>query len=147
MFGRFGESFLGIKNDLHRTGFVVTLPPSADVTTDPVDALRSYIASTDRWRCPVTKPLFIGLHRPHRAISASSVAQVLAEAIAAAESFGLQPGHRPKDFRPTGATEAVRLGVDADTVQQLGRWKTRSVFLDHYVHRKVPESFTDDLLQ
>ena len=140
-------SFLGIKNDLHRTGFVVTLPPGADVLTDPVDALRSYIASTDRWRCPVTKPLFIGLHRPYAAISASSVAQILENSIKAAESFGLQPGHRPKDFRPTGATEAIRLGVAADTVQQLGRWKTRSVFLDHYVHSQVPGSFTDDLLQ
>ena len=140
-------SFLGIKNDLHRTGFVVTLPPGADVMSDPVDALRSYIACTDRWRCPVTKPLFIGLHRPYGAISSSSVAQILGEAIQAAQSFGLQPGHRPKDFRPTGATEAVKLGVDVDTVQQLGRWKTRSVFLEHYVHSQVPRSFTDNLLQ
>ena len=140
-------SFLGIKNDLHRTGFVVTLPPGADVLTDPVDALRSYIACTDRWRCPVTKPLFMSLQRPYRAISATSVAQILGEAIEEAESFGLQKGHRPKDFRPTGATEAVRLGVDTDTVQQLGRWKTRSVFLEHYVHSQVPGSFTANLFQ
>lgn len=145
--GSVSISFLGIKNDLHRSGFVVSLPPSSDAATDPVGALRSYIARTDRWRCPVTKPLFLSLNRPYEAISASSVAHILREAITAAESFGLPPGHRPKDFRPTGATEAVKRGVSADRVQQLGRWKSRSVFREHYVHSSVPGSFTDDLLQ
>ena len=145
--GSVSISFLGIKNDLHRSGFVVTLPPGSDAAADPVGTLRSYIARTERWRCPVTKPLFLALNKPYGAISASSVAHVLGEAIEAAESFGLQPGHKAKDFRPTGATEAVRRGVSADRVQQLGRWKSRSVFLEHYVHSSVPESFTDDLLQ
>ena len=80
-------------------------------------------------------------------MSASCVANVLSEAIETAESFGLAPGHRPKIFRPTGATEAVRRGVDVDTVQQLGRWKTRSVFLEHCVHSEVPDSFTSNMLQ
>ena len=48
------SSFFGIKNDHHRTGFVAMLPPSADVKSDPVDALQAYVARTDQWRCPVT---------------------------------------------------------------------------------------------
>ena len=95
----------------------------------------------------MTKPVFLELKRPYAALSASSVAHVLEEAIAAAEAFGLLPGHHPKDFRPTGATTAVNIGVDADKVQQLGRWKTRSVFLEHYVHSSVPRTFSDDMFR
>ena len=145
--GSMKVSFLGIKNDLHRSGFLVTLPPSSNVAVDPVGALRTYVARTDQLRCPVAKPLFLSLNKPYGAVTASSVSVILREAIEAAQAFGLPPGHRPKDFRPTGATEAVRLGVAADTVQQLGRWKTRSVFLEHYVHSQVPASFTSDLLK
>ena len=83
--------FLGIENDQHQSGFVVTLPPSSDAMVDHVGALRDYIARTDRWRCPVTKLLFLSPRRPYGAITASSVAQILGEAIAAAEYFGLPP--------------------------------------------------------
>ena len=140
-------SFFGVKNDLHRSGFVVHLPAGSQAKSDPVGALRRYIEHTEHQRCPVTKPVFLGLRRPHAALSASTVARVLEEAIIAAEEFGLPPGHRPKDFRPTGATTAVNIGVDADKVQQLGRWKTRSVFLDHYVHSSVPSTFSDDMFR
>ena len=139
--------FFGVKNDTQRTGFEVTLPACSDAQVDPVEALRVYIARTAAVRCPRTRPLFLSLVRPFGAVSASAVAGVLRDAIGAAEKFGLSPGHRPKDFRPTGATEAVRRGFKADDVQRLGRWKTRSVFMDHYVHNKVHDSFTDSMLQ
>lgn len=139
--------FFGVKNDAQRTGFEVSLPPCSDALVDPVGALRVYIARTAAVRCVQTRPLFLSLVRPHGAVSASAVAGVLRDAIGAAEKFGLPPGHRPKDFRPTGATEAVRHGYQADDVQRLGRWKTRSVFMDRYVHSKVPDSFTDNMLQ
>ena len=93
-------------------------------------------------RSPITKPAFLSLVRPFEAVSASTVSRVLQEAIYAAEKFGLAPGHRPKDFRLTGATRAVQLGFDADDVQRLGRWKTRSVFMEHYIHGRVPAHFT-----
>ena len=140
-------TFLGVKNDTQRTGFQVTLPSSADSKTDPVEALRSYLSRTDPIRCSVGKPAFLTLVRPFSAISASTVSHVLQESITAAEKFGLASGHRPKDFRPTGATRAVQLGFDTDDVQRLGRWKTRSVFLEHYVHSKIDRSFTDKLFK
>ena len=80
-------------------------------------------------------------------MSASTVSHVLQEAITAAEDFGLAKGHRPKDFRPTGATRAVQLGFDTDDVQRLGRWETRSVFLEHYVHNEITSSFTQTLFK
>lgn len=139
--------FFGVKNDAQRTGFEVTIPPSSDGQVDPIAALRVYIDRTASMRCSQSRPLFLSLVRPYGAISASAVAGVLQDAISAAEEFGLPPGHKPKDFRPTGATEAVIRGFSADDVQRLGRWKTRSVFMDHYVHNKVPDSFTDKMLQ
>ncbi|XP_043244702.1 uncharacterized protein LOC122393113 [Amphibalanus amphitrite] len=145
--GSASVTFFGVKNDAQRTGFEVTIPPCSDAQVDPVEALRVYISRTESIRCPRTRPLFVSLVRPHGAISASAVAGVLQDAIQAAEEYGLPPGHTPKDFRPTGATAAVGHGFNADDVQRLGRWKTRSVFMDRYVHNKVPDSFTDSMLQ
>lgn len=112
-----------------------------------MSALRTYIMRTDSMRCPVSKPVFISLVRPFAALTASSVAGIMQEAINAAQVFGLGPGHTPKDFRPTGATHSVQLGFNIDQVQRLGRWKTRSVFLDHYVHARIDDSFTDEMLK
>ena len=140
-------TFLGVKNDSQRTGFQVTLPPSNDTKMDPVGALRTYLSRTESVRCPTTKPAFLTLVRPFKAISASTVAEILQQAITAAEQFGLPTGHRPKDFRPTGATRAVQLGFDTDDIQRLGRWKTRSVFLDHYVHNTIQSSYTGQMLE
>ena len=145
--GTLQVTFLGIKNDAQRTGFQVAIPPSPNKTADPIDALRVYLARTESCRCPISKPVFISLVRPYAAVSASSVAAVLQQGIYFAEDFGLAKGHTPKDFRPTGATRAVQLGFDADDVQRLGRWKTRSVFLDHYVHNSVDPSFTQRLFE
>lgn len=143
--GALQVTFLGVKNDSQRTGFQVVLPACPDPQVDPVGALRTYFARTDSMRCPVEKPAFLTLVRPFTAVSASTVSHILQEAISLAERFGLASGHRPKDFRPTGATRAVQLGFDTDDVQRLGRWKTRSVFLDHYVHGQIDSSFTEKL--
>ncbi|XP_043246604.1 uncharacterized protein LOC122394089 isoform X1 [Amphibalanus amphitrite] len=145
--GRLDVTFLGIKNDAQRTGFRVTLPPNPVESVDPVAALRVYLARTESCRCPASKPVFLTLVRPFQAVSASTVASILQDAIHLAEKFGLAKGHTPKDFRPTGATRAVELGFDADDVQRLGRWKTRSVFLDHYVHNSIAPSFTQRMFE
>lgn len=145
--GTLQVTFLGVKNDAQRTGFQVSLPPNPNQAADPVNALRVYLDRTDSLRCTVSKPVFLSLVRPHAALSAGSVSTVLQEAIHFAEEFGLSRGHTPKDFRPTGATRAVQLGFDTDDVQRLGRWKTRSVFLDHYVHNTVDASFTKKLFE
>ena len=140
-------SFLGIKNDTQRSGFQVAIPPASNRAVDPVDALRVYLDRTESIRCPVSKPVFLSLVRPFTAVSAGSVAAILQEAIYFAEKHGLSKGHTPKDFRPTGATRAVQLGFDTDDVQRLGRWKTRSVFLDHYVHNRVDPSYTQKMFE
>ena len=120
---------------------------SSNRAVDPVDALRVYLDRTESIRCPVSKPVFLSLVRPFTAVSAGSVAAILQEAIYFAEKHGLSKGHTPKDFRPTGATRAVQLGFDTDDVQRLGRWKTRSVFLDHYVHNRVDPSYTQKMFE
>ena len=51
-------------------------------------------------------------------------------------------GFLAKSFRPTGATIAVNSGVLPETVVQIGRWKTKEVFLNHYVYPNAPQSYT-----
>ena len=87
--------------------------------------------------------LFLSLHPPYRAISARSVALILEEAISRAGLGGL--GYSAKSFRPTGATHAVR-HCDPDTVMKIGRWKTKSVFLNNYVHNKPPCDYAGNML-
>ena len=55
-------------------------------------------------------------------------------------------GFTAKSFRPTGATIAVSQGILPETVMKIGRWKTKEVFLNHYVYGQVPSGFTTNLL-
>ena len=132
----------GNKNDTDRAGFQVDLVPSSDPLVDPIQALRSYIDKTNKYR-PTGGPVFLALRKPYNPISASTVAKVLDEALQLAN---LYPKFSAKDFRPTGATFQIECGVDPEIVMKIGRWKTRSVFFEHYVHAKVPSTFTDNVL-
>ena len=136
-------NFFGIKNDLKREGFEVTIPTHKVLKLDPGTALRSYIARTDAMR--KDNAVFLSLNRPYRAISAASVASVLEDAINLAGLGGL--GYSAKSFRPTGATLAIQNGIDPHIVQKVGRWKSTEVFYNHYVHSQTPNEFVSEILK
>lgn len=136
-------TFHGIKNDTSRSGFEVQMQPTDDPQLNPVHALQVYIDRTEKFR-PAEKPVFLSLVPPYGPVSASSVASILNEAIKLA---GLSnQGYSAKSFRPTGATIAIESGCDPEITMRQGRWKTRSVFFDHYVHAKPPDSMSSDIL-
>lgn len=139
-------TFQGVKNDTDRSGFEVCLPATLDVQTDPVSTLQTYITRTTEQRAhskdSTKSPVFIGLTRPFGALSSTTIGSILKEATVLA---GLQ-GFSARSFRPTGATNAVDLGFDAEKVRRLGRWKTTGVFFEHYVHSKLPPEYTETLL-
>ena len=88
--------------------------------------------------------VFLTLIKPFRAISGSTVSNILGNAIQLAGLEG--QGYSAKFFRPSGATAAVACGHDYEKVRKLGRWKTETVFLDHYVHVKPDPKITKDVL-
>ena len=134
----------GNKNDTHRHGFVVDVTPASDVSICPVRTLRTYLQRTDKFRSS-NGPVFISLRKPYGALSSSAIRQILNDAI---ETVGLSRNDfTAKSFRPTGATIAITEGFDPNVVQQIGRWKTSSVFFEHYVHSRVPINFTDKILK
>jgi hypothetical protein len=133
----------GIKNDTSRDGFQVCLPPTQPEKLNPVNVLRNYLQRTELVRPPDTRPVFLSLRPPYRHLSADTVGQVLNEAL---KMVDLDAVYSAKDFRPTGATVAIDNKVDPDNAMMIGRWKTRSVFFDHYVHSKPVSSYTTDLL-
>ena len=132
----------GIKNDTARTGFTVFLQPTTDEKLNPVSALQTYIVRTAQDR-PVDNAVFLTLTTPHRSITSGTVASILCDAIKLAGLDG--QGFSAKSFRPTGATAAIDMKCDPEIAMQLGRWKTRSVFFDHYVHSKPPEGLSADI--
>lgn len=135
--------FHGIKNDTSRSGFDVILQPVQERQLDPVQTLHDYISRTHDIR-PQEKPVFLALTPPHGAITAKTVAGIMNTAIDLAGLSG--QGFSAKCFRPTGATIAVETGCDPEVAMRLGRWKTRSVFFDHYVHSKPPDTFSANIL-
>lgn len=137
--------FFGIKNDTTRSGFEVNIPANIDSEVmDPVACLRVYIDRTASVRPVDTRPLFITLNAPYKAISSNTVSNILDEVIQLA---GLDhKGFSAKSFRPTGTTHAVNSGITPETVMLIGRWKTKEVFLNHYVYPRAPQSFTSDIL-
>jgi hypothetical protein len=137
-------TFHGIKNDTSRAGFSVFLQATEEDKLNPVLALKEYISRTNNIR-PESCPVFLTLTSPHRAISAGTVATILNDAIKLAGLDG--HGYSAKSFRPTGATAAIDMKCDPEIAMQLGRWKTRSVFFDHYVHSKPPSSLSTDIME
>ena len=136
-------TFHGIKNDYLRDGFCVEIPSSEVAKLDPVACLKEYIFRSEPMRqCLSDCPLFLTLRRPYKHLDASSVRRVLNEAISCA---GLS-GFSAKCFRPTGATNAIKLGLNPDTARHVGRWKSADTFEKHYVHRVLPDSYTTSML-
>ena len=132
----------GIKNDTTRDGFQVCLRPTTPDKLNPVSVLHHYIVRTDHCRPPDTRPVFLPLRPPYKHLSADTIAQVLNEALKLVHLND----YSAKDFRPTGATVAIDNNVDPESAMMIGRWKTRSVFFDHYVHSKPVDTYTTDLL-
>ena len=56
-------------------------------------------------------------------------------------------GFTPKCFRPTAANAAIKMGCDPETAMHIGRWKTKEVFYDHYVHPMAPSNYTSGVFQ
>ena len=129
---------------MSRTGFQVLVPGSSDKKLDPVGTLKVYIERTESVRPKSTVPVFIALLPPYGVLSSATIGNILAEAI---ELAGLKDrGFSAKSFRPTGATLAVDNLCSPDVAMQIGRWKSQTVFMNHYVHSKVPEDYTQNLL-
>ena len=141
--GTASVTFHGIKNDTLRDGFIVALNPSSCAAVCPVAALKEYLARTADVCPSPDSPVFVALRRPYNGLSAQAVANILNEALSL---VGLHNTFSAKDFRPTGATVQVQEGVDPKTVMKVGRWKTESVFFDHYVHSQPPVEFSDNVL-
>ena len=38
-------------------------------------------------------------------------------------------------------------GIIPETVMQIGWWKTKEVFMNHYVYPRAPQSFTSKLFE
>jgi hypothetical protein len=112
---------------------------------DPVQCLKLFIQRTASVRPLDTLPVFVSLKAPYKAIASDTIGSILQEAIHLAGLDG--QGFTAKSFRPTGATTAVTLGIIPETVMKVGRWKTKEVFLNHYVYARMPRSYTTDMLE
>lgn len=135
-------TFHRIKNDSQRRGFIVTIQDATEPKLSPVRCMRSYIHKTICFRDDNSDPIFLILTRPVRPLSASTVSNILAKSLQIA---GLE-GYKPNDFRPTGATTAVEACFDEHTIMKVGRWKCNEMFREHYIHNRIPQSFTDEIL-
>ena len=133
----------GIKNDYTRDGFEVVIVPSSDLDVCPVDCLKCYMGRGLILNKDPKRPVFTPLNYPFSALSASSIAGLLSQAISMAGLEG--QGYSARLFRPTGASAAVKNDVDPDRVRSIGRWKNQECFEKHYVH-VVPEEGTSDAI-
>jgi hypothetical protein len=136
--------FFSTKNDSSRSGFEVNVPKATEHKVDPVDCVRVYINRTDIYRPRPDCPLFVSLKQPYKGINSSTVSRVLRIAI---EEAGLDKTlFTAKSFRPSAATAAVAANIPHETAMQLGRWKTKEVFLDHYVYPRAPDNYTQTII-
>ena len=89
--------------------------------------------------------VFIGLKRPHAAITNKTVSEILKTSI---KDAGLgELGFTPRSFRPTGATAGIQAGINPGTVPQIGRWKNETVFYERYVYPTADKCYSSKVLQ
>jgi hypothetical protein len=87
--------------------------------------------------------IILSLNKPYSSIKAETVSKVLSEAISLAD-LG-DKGFTAKCFRPTAANAAIQAGCNPEIVMYIGRWKTKEVFLNHYVYPLAPRGYTDGI--
>ncbi len=81
----------------------------------PVRTLEQYISFMDAQlgaKDFPSRPVFLTLYKPFRALTAAGVTTVMNSAL----RMVVLDGHTAKSFRPTGATRAVEAGENPDTV-------------------------------
>lgn len=143
--GYLSVTFHGIKNDYHRDGFTIRLPPASNPQLDIGAALQCYLDRTATQRlASKSSAVFLSLKQPFKGLSSTAIASILHDAIVLAGLGG--KGFTAKSFRPTAATQAVAVGCDSNVARQIGRWKSLSVFEEHYVHTIVPKNYVDSIL-
>ena len=103
---------------------------------DPVQCLKDYIDRTCEMRPSDTKPLFISLKPPNKALKADTIGYILEEAICLV-------GLKDRGFT---ATLAMNAGILPETAMQVGRWKTKEVFFNHYVYPRLPKNYSEKIL-
>ena len=141
--GSLALTYIGIKNDTSRSGFEVRVPPTANAKVDPVLTLKCYIERTGH--LTTTNGLvFLSITKPHIGIKADTVSKILLEAIERVGLGGM--GYKAKCFRPTAANAAIRTGCEPDMAMFVGRWKTKDVFYNHYVHSFPQKGYTDGIM-
>ncbi len=136
--------FHGTKNDADQDGFRVHLRPSSDPEVCPVKSLLQYLTRTVVQAKGCGGPVFVSLQPPYSPLSATTIANILNQAITMA---GLDRSlYSAKNFRLTGATVAVQTGAEPAQVQALGCWKQPDTFLKHYVHSAPDVNITNKIL-
>lgn len=134
-------AFWGIKNDSKHQGFEVSVHSDmTDTLLDPVKCLKLYVAKIEEFRPKDTKPLLISLKPPYRALSSDTFGTE--EAIVGTIGYH---GIYCKIFSPHCRHQAMKQNILPETALQIGRWKTKEVFFNHYVYTQVPELYTGNL--
>jgi len=137
-------TFFGTKNDTSRSGFEIRIPGSDETKVNVVGSLKSYMQRTQTL-VGEDNAVFLALNAPHKVLRAEGVRKVLTESISLAGLDG--QGFTPRCFRPTGANAAMEAGCTPEAAMQIGRWKTKEVFLNHYVYPMAPQNFTKEVAQ
>ena len=88
--------------------------------------------------------MFIMLQPPFHALRTSTIANIMEEAICTAALEDNE--YSAKSFRAICAAAAIDSGQNPDIVMKTGRWKTASVFGNHYVLSLPPTDHIHTIL-
>ena len=124
----------GVKNDYSREGLEIPVVAATEKKVCPVRTLKHLLYRTSLCNSDPKRPV----NYPYSGLSSSSIAKILCKAIELAGLSG--NGYSAKSFRPTGATVAIRQGVNPDMVRKIGHWKNQQCF---YVHTVPDTDMTD----
>jgi integrase len=137
---------LGFKTDGLARGEEVTIWKCSVERVCPVRSLQFYLDKSGWPGMPADSHVFLSLKKGqlHKAVGAQRVSRILSGIV---QKAGLDASvFTGRTFRSGGATAAIEKEIQPDQVMKLGRWKNPGVFFSHYVATRLPQTYSDLVL-
>ena len=120
---------------------IVSIPDCPEIS--PFHLLKAYVALT-RKKGQLGGPVLLSLTPPYRPISADTVASITKKFL---EQFGISSRiWGPHSTRGAGVGFMRKLGLSADEVCEIGKWKGVEAFAAHYQRLGAQEKLEDKVL-
>uniref|UniRef100_A0AC34FUH2 Tyr recombinase domain-containing protein n=1 Tax=Panagrolaimus sp. ES5 TaxID=591445 RepID=A0AC34FUH2_9BILA len=115
---------------------------AADSSLCPITTLKAYLQATDDIR-QEEKRIFLSFKRPHKPITAATMARWLKQCL---ELAGIE-GYTGHSTRSAATSKAVTIGLSANQIMEAANWSKKGSTFQRFYHKDIEGSFQEAVLK